>query len=197
MIYTGNSLADESGVDLNRNTADSHDFDPDEQVMSPDSMQDFQQQHKQAELIYSDYEVLNLLNAIEADASAYPSQEAGASSAQFNGMRVMLPNKGTVFVVEGGKKRGIPNARTYRNLFRSWKGIHVSMYVANIPDGRIIQNGAHLFTGNTHHVYILDHGRKRHIVGPPVFNKYHFDWKKIRKYPGAIVKGIPTGHPWR
>jgi hypothetical protein len=111
---------------------------------------------------------------IDEEASEFASTEASAISSQFDSMRVMVPNGNKVYVIEGGKKRWIPNPSTYNNLFRSWSGIHVSMYVATIPTGRSIQNGAHLFKGSRPHTYIMDHGRKIHIVSPTVFNKYYF-----------------------
>jgi hypothetical protein len=113
-------------------------------------------------------------------------------------MRVKLPNSHAVYVIERGKKRWIPNPRTYNNLFKNWNGIHVSLYVADIPTGRPIQNGALLFKSGAHPaVYITDHGKKRHIINPNVFNKYHFAWNKICKYPHVIVTSIPNGPKWK
>jgi hypothetical protein len=111
-----------------------------------------------------------------------------------NGIRMTLPGPSTVWLIDRGYKRGIPNPETYNNLFRDWNGIVVSIDVNEIPSGPNITNGAILATRpGPGTVYLIDNGVKRGILNPAVMDKYHFAWNRIYRVPQIVLDSIPDG----
>jgi hypothetical protein len=138
------------------------------------------------EFVYSDDEVLGLLHA----------NRVGANPNIYNGIRVKVPGNNRIWVVQGGRRRLIPTPEVFISLFRD-RQVHVTLFAHEIPMGKALGRGAHLLRGSGHAFYILDNNRKRYIPNLRIFNKYHFDGKKVRRYPDGVVNGMATGRPWR
>jgi len=118
----------------------------------------------------------------------------GGPRPRLNGIRVTLPGPSTVWLIDRGYKRAIPNSETYNNLFRDWKGIVVDIDVDDIPSGPDISNGAVLATVHgPGTVFLIDNGRKRGIASPAAMNKYHFAWNRIYRVPRILLASIPDG----
>jgi putative addiction module CopG family antidote len=113
---------------------------------------------------------------------------------EFNGLRVKIPGRAEVYLVDQGYRRWIPNPETYNNLFRDWNNIIEEITVANIPLGANISNGAILAKAYDHPaVFLIDQGQKRHITSPEIMNKYHFSWEHIYQIPIILLESIATG----
>jgi hypothetical protein len=132
-------------------------------------------------------EPLNLTLGLEARAFAGPRPD-------LNGLRIVHPGNGAVYLILDGHKSHIPNPPTYNNLFRSWEGIITDIDVTEIPTGPTLTDGAILAvrTGGGA-VYLISNGVKRHVVSPLVMDQYHFAWNRIVGVPPALLDSIPTG----
>lgn len=121
------------------------------------------------------------------------------------GMRVKSPNSDRVYLVDpDGRRRWIMSGYYFR-LFRSWDGIQV------IPDLHCMWEGEALWTNflgeetegsflvkaaEYPHVYITDGSERRWIV-PGAFDKYQFDWGKIRVWNSEFLEDVyPLGADW-
>jgi hypothetical protein len=108
-----------------------------------------------------------------------------------NGLRVQSLGGGTVFLIDEGRLRGIPNSATYNNLFAGWNGIH-EIDINNIDRGKDITNGAILGTcGGA--VFLIDQGQKRGLVSHDVMTKYHFNWNNINHVNCLFLDYMPSG----
>ena len=106
-----------------------------------------------------------------------------------DGTLLRLENDGKVFVVEGGKKRWITDVATFLSRGYDWKDVveveagEMSLYpegellkaeVALMPDGTLVR-------GDGDKVYVIDGGKRRHIVDAETFNACGYDWSKITR----------------
>jgi len=112
-----------------------------------------------------------------------------------DGVRCKFTNRPHIYLImDGGYRRHIPDPETYNNLFRSWGGIVVDNDIDEIQEIRAIQSGSILIRGHqTPHVYMVDHGRKRHVASPAAMDKYHFNWERVYVIPQSSVDAIPDG----
>lgn len=176
---SGNVFAERNHTDVNDDPAQHS------ENMSEEDAQDFEELLDDAELVYSDNEILDLLDAIEenkTNVSSTASEPEGYSKAKkaavnwnkWNGMRVKAPNNHGVWVVQNGRKRLIPSQKVFRNLGFKSKKVYVSMRVHEIPRGRDLARNTHLFTCKDSRcpVYVLDHARKRRIPNRATMNRY-------------------------
>jgi len=111
-----------------------------------------------------------------------------------NGLRIKSPSSATVYLIDEGRRRAIPNPETYYNLFRDWNKIVVDINVNSITSGPRISNGAIL--AKSHHgkaVYLIDNGVKRWIRSRQAMDKYYFSWKQIRAVDKILLDFIPNG----
>jgi len=106
-----------------------------------------------------------------------------------------MPGQDAVYVVDQGKKRGIPSAFTYEQLFRSWNNIHLDIDIEDIDTAPNLDMNSCLFKCfDDYAVFLLDNGKKRHIVSPAVMDRFEFDWKKVHIWNVSLkVLGIPDG----
>jgi len=113
---------------------------------------------------------------------------------ELNGFRLKHPARPEVYLIDSGQKRWIPNPTTYTNLFKDWNGILIYPDIDTIDTGSSISNGASLIKGDqAPQVYLVDNGLKRWIINPDVFNKYYFDWNKVRVIPQVVIDYVPPG----
>jgi hypothetical protein len=111
-----------------------------------------------------------------------------------NGLRVKLPNRPEIYLIDRGYRRWVPNPGTYNNLFRDWNGIVVDIDIDEIPMGPGISSGAVLVrAAGTAPVYLVDQGVKRWIVSPAMMDRYHFAWNRVYVLPAGSVDPIPVG----
>jgi hypothetical protein len=111
-----------------------------------------------------------------------------------NGVRCKFSNRPHIYMIDRGYRRHIPNPETYNNLFRDWSGVVVDNDIDEIPEGRAIESGAVLSRGHsTPHVYLVEHGQKRHVTSPSAMDKYHFAWGRVYIVPQVQIDAIPTG----
>mmetsp|Transcript_45786 Transcript_45786/g.41001 ORF Transcript_45786/g.41001 Transcript_45786/m.41001 type:complete len:142 (+) Transcript_45786:45-470(+) len=117
----------------------------------------------------------------------------------FEGNRLhSKPGNGAIYLVLDGKLRHIPDPPTFNQLFDKWEYENMNdILLQQLVKGDPLPQGSHLFNGTAPHVYLLDkiNGKlvKRHIVSPPVFNKYSFSGSKIKSIPNISVQAIPDG----
>ena len=62
------------------------------------------------------------------------------------------------------------------------------------PQGSAIPEGAALMKDPAApEVYLVEQGRKRHIVSPDIMNQYSFNWNAIQLVPAATLAALQTG----
>lgn len=116
-----------------------------------------------------------------------------ADRPDLNGYRIKHPD-GTVYLILDGKRRHIPNPKTYENLFRNWDGIIVDVDVDQITDGGALSDGAVLARPKEGaYVYLVSNGSKRHVTSPGVMDKYHFSWHRVNDVPHILLDFINEG----
>ncbi|MEN1938922.1 hypothetical protein AAIE21_26205 [Paenibacillus sp. 102] len=114
-----------------------------------------------------------------------------------NGSRVKDPIRPEVYLVDHGRIRLIVSTAVYHGIFRDWEGL-IPVGLQNYPKGPPLREGTFLFKyKDSPTVYLRDweNGRtqvKRRIVSPNAFNRWHFDWKKIKEMPRATFY-LPDG----
>lgn len=102
----------------------------------------------------------------------------------------------TVYLIDEGRKRLIPDHETYNTLFMDWGGIVQNLRLEEIETGPPLSAGAALVQaeGQTA-VWLIDCGRKRRVDGrPETMDKYRFKWPPA-KVPPIMLDCIPTGNP--
>jgi hypothetical protein len=111
-----------------------------------------------------------------------------------NGLRVKLPGRPEIYLIDQGYRRWIPNPATFNNLFRNWNGIVEEISITSIPQGQNISSGAVLARAyGTAPVYLVDRGLKRWITSPAAMDRYNFSWDRIYQVPNILLDSIPTG----
>lgn len=118
----------------------------------------------------------------------------GGPRPDLNGLRVKMPNRPEIYLIDRGYRRWVPNPMTYNNLFRDWNGIVVDINIDEIPLAPQITSGAVLVrAAGTAPVYLVDAGVKRWIVSPAMMDKYYFAWNRVYVLPAGSVDPIPVG----
>ena len=102
----------------------------------------------------------------------------------------------SLYLIDEGRKRLIPDHETYDRLFMDWGGIVQNLQLDEIETGPPIPSGAALVQaeGQTA-VWLIESGHKRRVDGhPEVMEKYRFRWPPA-KVPPIVLDCIPTGTP--
>ena len=105
---------------------------------------------------------------------------------------------GTVYVIQGGLKRGIPNATTLEALGFDWSDVFTipDSVLGSLPSGQplldVLANG-NLLRGTGPEVYVMQGGAKRHITSPAALSDCGYGWDAVRTIPDFRLNGIPTG----
>ncbi|HWT14088.1 MAG TPA: hypothetical protein VN231_15150 [Allosphingosinicella sp.] len=108
-----------------------------------------------------------------------------------DGIRLRDRSDGAVFVTLEGAMRHIPNPATYANLYRS------DLVPTDIAPGyaysvsRPLTDGAYLARGGDGRLFLMSDGLKRWIGGPAVFERFEFDWNKVRDVPAEVLDAVP------
>jgi len=105
-------------------------------------------------------------------------------------------NVESLYLIDEGRKRLIPDHETYDRLFMDWGGIVQNLQLDEIETGPPISSGAALVQaeGQTA-VWLIESGHKRRVDGhPEVMEKYRFRWPPA-KVPPVVLDCIPTGNP--
>lgn len=102
----------------------------------------------------------------------------------------------TIYLIDRGQKRHVPNPATYDNLFRDWsdKRIDENANLSDVETGDPIDIGAVLARGRGEQtVYLIDHGMKRGVTSPQKMDQYYFSWDRVEEVPSILLASIPTG----
>jgi hypothetical protein len=104
---------------------------------------------------------------------------------------------GSVYLVDFGFKRLIPDPATYKALFRDWTGIVDQLNLDELPDGPMLSIGAALVRGKNAPttIFLIDRGMKRAIADEAAFERYAFNAKKIMEVPDILLEMVPSGKP--
>ena len=103
------------------------------------------------------------------------------------GLRFRKPGEDTVYLIDQGKKRAIPDPNVYAALFRTWDNIHLDIDINAIDDGPPVGTTAILFRCyDGPAVYLLDNNKKRLITSPGVMERFQFDWNRIHVWNVSI-----------
>jgi hypothetical protein len=144
--------------------------------------------------------VESLKPTLTASDSASPNTSAtlGAlspASSDWNGLRLRSPESAPIFIVFDGSLHWIPNPTTYNNLFKDWNGIlSIENLGAKIGQGPNISEDAMLAEQNEGgKVFLITNDVKHWIVNPNVFDRYNFNWGRVRHLPATILESIPSG----
>jgi hypothetical protein len=116
-----------------------------------------------------------------------------------DGLRLRMPGNDTVWMMDQGKKRGIPSVQVYNELFSTWDNIHLDLNVDGIDTGSSLSSTACLFRCfDSGKVFLLDGTSpnfiKRHIASPDVMSRFQFSWNKVHVWNVSInVLQFPDG----
>lgn len=104
-----------------------------------------------------------------------------------DGLRVRMPGRNSVYVIDRGRKRGIPSPPVYDELFRTWDNIHLDLDLNDIETGDPIPENACLFRClDDPKVFLLDEkdGKpiKRHVANPAVMERFQFAWGRVHRF---------------
>lgn len=130
-------------------------------------------------------------------ANAQVNTKINASSARsgvLNGLQIRdRKNIGdNIFWIEQGKKRHIVNPNVFQQVFVS--NILDTDEGKSVTDGDPVnENSLLLQCKNGQRIFLLDAGKKRHIVSPQAFKKHNFNPAKVVVQECAVVDAIPTG----
>jgi hypothetical protein len=120
--------------------------------------------------------------------------EFGSPRPELNGLRVKVPGRPEVYLMDQGYRRWVPNPATYNSLFRDWNGIREELAVTDIPVGTPVTDGAILARGSgTAPVYLIDGGVKRWVTSPAAMDRYYFNWQTVYNVPLVLLQNIPAG----
>lgn len=125
-----------------------------------------------------------------------------------NGLRVRLPGTDPIYLIDEGKRRYIDNPETYAALFSTEEGVIEDIDIDEIPRGENIPKDAFLLRcqhqSNTPRenrmIFLIDgvepNQIKRHIVSPPVMDRYKFAWNQVQDWPVKLSAiNYPDGNP--
>ncbi|MFJ9429627.1 hypothetical protein ACIRQY_08170 [Streptomyces sp. NPDC101490] len=147
---------------------------------------------------------LGLASAPSAGAADAPvarsvGQSAPQSVAQYrsdwnslNGYRLRQVGTTAIYVVMDGQRRLIPDMATHTNLFGN-SNVQQVIDLYSMPDGGPLSSGAILATSpNSDSAWLISNGIKRGITFR-AFEKYEFDWSKIRMLQDVVLFSVPQG----
>jgi hypothetical protein len=119
---------------------------------------------------------------------------AGARAPLVAGARMRNPTNGATYLVLDGKLRHIPDPQTFDNLYASWSGVTPMAEPDPATVGAPLTGGAYLAAGTPDgRVFLITDGTRRWISSAEAFNRYSFDWGRIRRMPAAQLEAIREG----
>jgi hypothetical protein len=105
---------------------------------------------------------------------------------------------GTVYVMEGGLKRAVPNIATFEALGLRWAEVDQmpASVVAAIPTGQplpdVLADG-NLLKGSDATVYVMENGFRRVITSASVFTACGYSWEAVSVITDARLSKVPLG----
>jgi hypothetical protein len=115
-----------------------------------------------------------------------------------NGTRVRAPGTATVYLIDNGFRRAVPNIPAYEALFRDWEWIVEDLDVEAIRLGDPLGDAPCLIkSGEASGVYFVDGTTRRQVANPQVMDKYRFAWERIRDVPCEEMSRWPGGETLR
>src|SRR5262245_56628230 len=98
-----------------------------------------------------------------------------------NGTRVRARGEATVYLIDKGFRRSVPNIPAYEALFRDWECIVEDIDAASIRLGDPLAESACLvLLAGYPGVYFVDGTTRRHVDNPQVMDRYRFAWGRVR-----------------
>jgi hypothetical protein len=111
-----------------------------------------------------------------------------------NGSRLRAPGQATVYLIDKGFRRAVPNVPTYEALFRDWECIVEDIDPETIRLGDPLEETASLIRLAGHPgVYFLDGTTRRHVASPQVMDKYRLAWERVREVTVDEMMKWPEG----
>ena len=145
---------------------------------------------------------LEFLNRLPFEApQELVSPAIGIPRPELSGSKVRVAGRTPIYVIDRlGYRRLIPFPLTFMNLFKDesvFRGVVVASSVADIAEGPALDEGALLVRGRcSESIYLLDQGRKHHIDGQTIMDKYDFDEESVVVVPQILIDAVPEGEPW-
>src|SRR4051812_33815209 len=132
--------------------------------------------------------------ALTSLASSGDSPAVAVTRPDLNGTRVRAPGTATVYLIDNGFRRAVPNIAAYEALFRDWECIVEDLDVEAIRLGDPLGDSVGLVkSGEASGVYFLDGTTRRHVANPQVMDKYRFAWERVRDVPPEEMGRWPEG----
>jgi hypothetical protein len=100
-----------------------------------------------------------------------------------------------VFVVQGGTRYLIPNAKEFSALGYQWPSVELvspgamSHLRDKPPDRALLKERG----GST--VYLIEGGAKRAVISEDVFKRRGFKWNEVKTIPAGALAGLAVGKP--
>jgi hypothetical protein len=140
---------------------------------------------------------LGMLMLSDLAASGHAPPEA-VMRPDMNGTRVRAPGTATVYLIDNGFRRAVPNVPAYEALFRDWECIVENVDVEAIrlgdPLGEVC---CQIRSGESSGVYFVGGNTRRHVANPQVMDKYRFSWGAIRDVSCEELGRWPKGETLR
>ena len=113
-----------------------------------------------------------------------------------NGQLLKSPGKDTVFWIDHGHRRAVPNLKVLDRLFIERK-LRESEKADEIPAGPHVPEDAKLVKSKKEPtIFMLDGGRKRAITSESAAKKYNFNLQKVKIVDKAVLGSVPLGDPF-
>jgi hypothetical protein len=111
-----------------------------------------------------------------------------------NGSRLRATGQPTVYVIDKGFKRAVPNVPVYEALFRDWDCIIDDIDPEMIRLGDPLGEASSLVgLAGQPAVYFVDGTTRRHVASPQVMDKYRFAWERVREVTAEEMNKWPEG----
>jgi hypothetical protein len=111
-----------------------------------------------------------------------------------NGSRVRAPGQATVYLIDNGFRRAVPDVAAYEALFRDWECIVDDIDPETIRPGDPLGESAGLLpVAGQPTVYFVDGTTRRAVASPQVMDKYRFAWERVRDVPETELIRWPEG----
>lgn len=127
------------------------------------------------------------------DDGAIASSQNALNRPDFNGLRMVSPRGGAVFLIMGGQKRGIISGDVYDNIFIDRNGIQMYWDISQVDDGPLMGSDTVLLRNPAGAVLLYTNGQKHGVFSSAAAAQYHFNIGKAITLPDSILNLIPYG----
>lgn len=117
-----------------------------------------------------------------------------------NGQLLKKPGQNKIYWIDKGRKRRIESSTILNNLFvqtniTNYRDIELLPNDKPINDNNKLMRCKSINSSIFEKVFLLDEGKKRHIVTVKAFKKYNFNWSAVNEMDCSVIESIPTGEP--